>query len=342
MTVVRAPLRPIVRLAVTVGVLSACVPQVGPGASGLVERAVPAGDTLQLTYLGTGGWIMERAGVKVMTGPLYSNPAFVATGLSDIAADTVEIDRHMAAYDVHDTRAILVGHAHYDHLMDVPRVAERFAPGARIVGSETVRNTLGTWSGLWDRVDLVEEHAGDQETPGEWMRYGPEVRVLPLRSHHAPHFDGYTLYRGSVDRPRTEPPRRADEWLDGETFAFLVDFLDPDGRIAFRVYYQDAVAEAPYGFAPDARIAEHPVDVAIFVPATFDQVDWHPEAFVENLKPKRILLGHWENFFVPVDSETRSIMLSDISYFERRLGRIFDGEWWRPDIGTVFRFGRSD
>ncbi|MDX1493983.1 MAG: hypothetical protein R3253_08000, partial [Longimicrobiales bacterium] len=96
----------------------------------------------------------------------------------------------------------------------------------------------------------------------------------------------------------------------------------------------------PLGFAPDSLMAERPVDVAIFVPATFDQVDWHPEAFVQNLDPRWVLLGHWEDFFVPVDERTRSIMLSDIGHFEDRLDRVFDGDFWRPEIGTEFRFGR--
>src|SRR5690606_41754611 len=67
-------------------------------------------------------------------------------------------------------------------------------------------------------------------------------------------------------------------WVDGRTLAFLVDFLEDDGEIAFRIYYQDATAPPPLGFAPDALVAAHPVDVAILVPATFEEVDWHPEA----------------------------------------------------------------
>ena len=94
----------------------------------------------------------------------------------------------------------------------------------------------------------------------------------------------------------------------------------------------------PVGFAPDALIGERPVDVAILVPATFDQVDWHPEAFVENLQPRWVLLGHWEDFFVPMDEPTKSIFLTDVRHFERRLERVFDGEWWRPEKGTEFRF----
>ncbi len=319
---------------------SGCIAgRVGPGVEGVVLSGPPE-RALRATYLGTGGWILEHGDDVVLGAPLFSNPAFLETGLLAIRADTLEIDRQMGRYDVSGAVAVLVGHAHYDHLMDVPRIVQRHAPRARIVGSETVRNTLGTWSGVADRVDLVEPHLADAETEGRWIEYGSRIRVLPLRSWHAPHFDGLTLYRGSADVPRREEPSRAGDWLDGLTVAFLVDFLDPDGSVAHRVYIQDAVTQAPWGFAPEALIAEHPVDVAILVPATFDQVDWHPEAFIENLQPRRVLLGHWEDFFIPVDRPTRSVVLADIEHFEQRLGAVFEGEVWRPEIGTVFELGR--
>lgn len=305
----------------------------------MVGLPTPDADAIHLTYLGTGGWIIERGDDQILTAPLFTNPGLVRTGLWTISADTLEIDRWMSRYDVRHVRVILSGHGHYDHLMDVPHVAERHAPRARILGNRTVANLLGAWSGLQDRVDVADGPLGDQDTIGEWLYYG-DVRIMPLRSHHAPHFDGYTLYRGTVERPMEREPRYATEWLDGETIAFLIDFLDDDGSIAFRIYYQDAVVAPPLGFAPEASIAERPVDVAIFVPATFDQVDWHPEAFVANLEPKRVLLGHWEDFFAPLGAPTRSIFLSDIGHFEDRLDRVFDGPFWRPEIGTEFRFPR--
>jgi len=312
---------------------------VGPGTTTNVDLTAPGDvDVVRFVYLGSGGWIIERGEDQVLAAPLFSNPGLLTTGLLPIRSDTVLVDRYMSRYDVSAAKAILVGHAHYDHLMDVPRVILVHAPTARIVGTTTVKNTLGTWSGVGDRVDVVNDIAGDQHTVGEWLHYGEGVRVMGLRSKHAAHFNGYTLYRGTRDRPLTAEPRWATEWLEGRSHAYLVDFMNADGSVAFRVYYQDAVSPAPAGFAPEELIEQHPVDMAIFVPATFDQVDWHPEAFVENLRPKHVLLGHWENFFVPIEAPTKSVLLTDLGHFEARLARVHDGGWWRPDLWTEFRF----
>ena len=309
---------------------------VAPAVSGVIDQTVATEDSVRLIYLGTGGWIFERGSDQVLTAPLFSNPGLVRTGLLPIQSDLDIVDKFMSRYDVSEARVILVGHAHYDHLMDVPRVALKHAPRARILGSKTVKNTLGSWSGVGERVDEVNDIAGDQKTVGAWLRYGTGVRIMALRSFHAPHFEGYTLYKGTRVRSLAQEPRWATEWLDGTTHAYLIDFLNVDESIAFRIYYQDAVSPPPLGFAPEHTVRERPIDVAILVPATFDQVDWHPEAFVENLRPQRVLLGHWENFFTSPVSPADP--LSNFSHFEKRLERVFSGAWWKPELWTEFRF----
>ena len=110
----------------------------------------------------------------------------------------------------------------------------------------------------------------------------------------------------------------------------------------FRVYYQDAVAPPSLGLAPTALMAERRVDVAVLVPATFEEVDWHPEAVVANLRPRRILLGHWEDFFRPIDAGSEPVPLTDLAEFERRLERVFGGEVLRPEPFTEITIPASD
>jgi L-ascorbate metabolism protein UlaG (beta-lactamase superfamily) len=37
---------------------------------------------------------------------------------------------------------LLVGHAHYDHLLDVPRILQTHAPQAKVYGSKTMGHIL--------------------------------------------------------------------------------------------------------------------------------------------------------------------------------------------------------
>ena len=115
-------------------------------------------------------------------------------------------------------------------------------------------------------------------------------------------------------------PSAANEWLEGQTFAFLIDFLDPEGGVDLRVYYQDAVAAAPFGYVPDPGDGVA-IDVAIIVPATYAEVDWHPEALLDNLEPRHVLLGHWEDFFQAPSREPRPVPFTLLPDFVRRLER---------------------
>jgi hypothetical protein len=293
---------------------------------------------LEATYLGSGGWILRFGDRTVLTAPFFSHRSLLRTGSLAMQSDTVAVDAEMSRYDVTDATAIVVGHGHYDHLLDVPRVATVHAPRATVVGSRTVANLLGSWAGLSDRIEVVNGLEADQNELGQWSRLDPRVRVLALRGSHAPHFDGFTLYRGTVDDARDHPPRSAREWLDGNTFAYLIDFLDERAEVAFRVYYQDAGMAPPFGYAPERLVDARPVDVAIIAPSTLDHVEGHPEGLVQNLRARFVLMGHWEDFFRPFGAPARAVPLNNFSDIRDRLERALPGRSWWPEVGAVFRF----
>ena len=152
----------------------------------------PACETpLHLTYLGSGGLLMRRGGDEIATGPFFSNFGFLETGLSRIAADEEAIRRHMPERP--DVRAILVGHAHYDHLIDVPTVVTYKTPKAIVYASESARNMLASLEPPLPIV-AVDDRAWSPGEPEQWIRI-PEtnVFVLPITSEHAPHLFGIKL-----------------------------------------------------------------------------------------------------------------------------------------------------
>jgi hypothetical protein len=290
--------------------------------------------------------VIRRGGSAILFAPLFSNPSLLRAGFSTIAPDTARIDRSLDSLDVDlvDVSLILSGHGHYDHLMDVPRVMTRHAPGARLLANGTSAHQLAPW-GLGARITVVDDSAGDRASAGRWIRFG-DVRVMPFRSEHAPHFDGYRLFEGARDRDMDEPPATALEWLDGEVVSYLVDFLDGD-QVAFRMFYQDAVVAEPYGLVTDSLlrapgVGARPVDLAILVPSTFAEVPWHPEALVDNLRPRHVMLGHWEDLFRPPSEPPEPLFLNDFNQFigrlERVLGAVADppAGWHMPVAGTRF------
>ncbi len=298
---------------------------------------------LSLTYLGVGGWLIETPRTRVLTAPLLSNPSIWAAGLTRIRADTAAIVdglRRFGVTDLEDLTAIISGHAHYDHLMDVPWIAARLSPRARILTNTTGARTLAPLAdelGI-DRARLVDisELAGDVEGGGEWIQLGPDLRMLPLVSDHAPHFVGLTLYDGSRAEDLVRPPVSAEQWLEGETLAFVFEMLGPRGEVQRRVYYQDAVAREPFGFIPATM---DPVDVALIVPATYAEVAWQPEAILENTRARHVILGHWENFFRPPTVDPDPVPFTLLPDFVARLRRSLggdDGRWSLPVPGTRF------
>ncbi len=326
--------------------LAGCIHGLGPDdfARGTVSvpDAVHGGGSVTLTYLGVGGWLLDTGRSRILAAPLFSNPSLLRTGLRAIATDTAAVERALDLLkvpDLSDVSAILVGHAHYDHLMDVPYLATRHARRAVILGNTTTRYTLAPFAerGLdTTRVLDVSDSAATVERMGHWVRVAPDVRVLPLVSDHAPHFQGITLYSGVRRRPMPRVPEGADEWLEGETLAYLVDVLGPDGGVRARIYYQDAVAREPFGFIPPELA---PVDVAIVVPATYAEVDWQPEAIVENTGARHVLLGHWESFFEPVSTDPEPVLFTLLPDFVARLRRALGGDdsrWDLPVPGARF------
>jgi len=107
----------------------------------LDNKQPPALDltSLHIKYLGAGGLFLRRGDDVVLTAPFFSNPSLKRLIFWRIKSRPQEIDRFLDPMHaaLQPTRAILVGHAHYDHLMDLPHILATHTPNARVYGSRT-------------------------------------------------------------------------------------------------------------------------------------------------------------------------------------------------------------
>jgi L-ascorbate metabolism protein UlaG (beta-lactamase superfamily) len=317
-------------------------------------RPVPAGlfDALPgpvasphvaLHYLGSGGWLIQRGTDRIATAPFVSNPSGF-TVLFPGGPDRDLIDDDAVIPPMPDVRIILVGHGHYDHAMDLPYVHRKKAPNADIYGGTTVVNTLWAAPGLAPYLkEIAPADAASGDRPGRWFpSERASVRFMPLRSTHAPHFAGRKIVPWwSVDERQTALPCCPYWWKEGETYAYIIDFLDGQGRVEFRIYYQDTAARPGTGVAPVFEGADAArVDVAILCVAAFHQVDGNPEHILTNLQPRHVIGGHWEDFIFRSyrGRPVRPVPGTSMEEFHRRARALSPGRAiYLPEPGqTVF------
>jgi L-ascorbate metabolism protein UlaG (beta-lactamase superfamily) len=172
--------------------------------------------------------------------------------------------------------AILVTHAHFDHLLDAPNLM-RLTHARLIAGPTAVA--------LVQSLGISATHCLAVK-PGAVQRLGPwTIRVFAAQ---------HDRLLGSVPFPNKEPklsgpPVRPSDWSVGEPLAFVIE---AHGK---RIYIESGgVPGAPL----DRTIGQ--VDLAIIGVALSDSRRRFPEV-VRQLHPRYVLPSHQDDFFQPFD-----------------------------------------
>lgn len=254
----------------------------------------------QLQFIGAGGFYLAFPKAGVLVDPFYSNPGLLTVAsLRSLTADTETIDRYLPPLD--DVKALLVGHAHFDHALDVPYIATKLKANARIYGNTTLKNALAASLAPGQFVD-VEPSMSVEGRGGRWLDISPRLRVFPIKSNHAPQLGFWLLASGNVERPQRQLPRDAIDWRSGENVSYLLDFLDEKDRSVYRVFIQTSASSFPNGMVPDAVLNDgKSIDMAVLCAASYEKMKRYPEYLLERMMPQKVVLVHWEKFWTPYE-----------------------------------------
>lgn len=318
-------------------------------------------DQVSVTYLGISGILIEHGNHALLTAPFFSNPPLMdwRPGLlrwligRPIAPDTAVIER-LLPKSADRASVILVGHGHYDHLLDVPYIATRRARSAVIFGGLSIRHMLMGDAILRSKpsrlVEIPRDSAGDTKRDGVWF-YSPDsaFRFMALIANHAPQVKignwRFKFAEGTVSADMDTLPRMASDWKQGEPYAFLIDVLsDSPRRTIFRIYFEDAPSEPPLGFPSTPLLAAGTVDLAILCAATSSNVKATPDSLLRMLKPRAVMVTHWESFFRPALRPKRLSRATDMHMFVGSLRRSLQPRagWVMPLPGQTVRFRATD
>ena len=319
--------------------------------------------TLEIVSLGVQGFVLKRGHETVLTAPMFTRQSMLEVTINAaLVPDTQAIGAGLAAANIQldEVRAIVSGHAHYDHFIDVAEILAR-TPNAAAYTNVSGRHILAALAPdrpagctntpaqplararvialddpLASYVDYTNCPAQRPEgapLEGTWLAVpNSHVRILPVCSMHPAQIGPIHFGEGSIDTDQCELPRAAAGWLEGQTLGLVIDFLDDDGTPAYRVFYQDAPTNAPIGHVPAERLAGKTVDVALLCVGSSDAVADHPTQILGNTTPRFALSGHWEDFFQAATSAPQPIPLLDLNGYLARAEAALPGP---PDAPLV-------
>ena len=236
----------------------------------------PGLEAVRVQWLGTAGFAVEHGGTVVLIDPYLTRASLRAVAFSALEPDRVAIARHTPRAD-----AIVVGHTHFDHALDVPAIAAQ--TGAVVFGSRSAA-ALCRAAGLPEaRVRGVERSPGQDPVTAE---VGPfELRFHP--SAHSRFALGRVPFPGEI-ADCDHVPVRASGYRCGAVFALEI-------KVAGRTILHVGSAELV-----EASLRTKEPDLLLLCVAGWTSSRDLPERVARAISPRAVLLSHWDNFFLPL------------------------------------------
>ncbi|QCI64393.1 MBL fold metallo-hydrolase [Phreatobacter stygius] len=233
---------------------------------------------IRVTFLGVSTLLIDDGETAIMTDGFFTRPGGREVFLGKVEPDRAIIAKSLQRAGVARLAAVIPVHSHYDHAMDAPEVAR--LTGALLVGSESTANIGRGWGLPESQIKLAAD--------GDTLRFG-RFRVRFIAGRHAP-----TPFTGGEIRQPLTPPARASAYLEGTSYALLIDHGE-----------RTLLVNASAGFVP-GMLRGRRADVVFLGVGTLgrpsqDYLARYWDETVAMTGARRIVPIHWDNFFLPLD-----------------------------------------
>lgn len=311
-------------------------------------------DSLDIVAMGVGGYLLmpwQDTTQLVMTPPSFTNPTLWWMALGDwwlgSSPNAGRINRRLAALPnagpdrLSRVRAVLVGHGHYDHLMDLPPLSPLLA-NATVYGSRTVQHLLAPLETIapW-HVRAVDSLAATDDThTGQEIVVAPHLRVRAIAWDHAPNIGNIVIANDTERAPRTKLPRTVHGWKLGRVHAYTIDIGTRADTVDVRVFVHDAAGSPDVVRRAASVLRAMPAarhTVAIIAAANFDQAHAYPDILLAHLAPDHVIFGHWEDFFRSSEKPPRIVRGIRGSELVHVVERYQGGRWTALAPGATLR-----
>lgn len=232
----------------------------------------PPRTPVSLTYLGVAGWRLDSGSHTLLVDPFFTRVR-ARDENAVLSPDLAAIGRLAPSR----AEVILVGHSHYDHLMDVPTIAKR--TGAIVIGTESTANVARA-EGVAPEHVIVAKGGGT-------LSLGPfDVRV----KHGLHSLTG----QDNVPIPRDVTlPMAASGYGEGGTLQYVVKV---DGRTILFIGTANFI---------DGELSGERPDVVVLATGLRSRIpDYTCRILTAVGRPRTVLTNHFDDFGAPLAPHT--------------------------------------
>ena len=251
---------------------------------------------VHVRWTGAAGIELTHGGQTILIDPYHSRPGKLELMFTPLKPKADAVEKYLDKLPG-KLSAIIVGHTHFDHALDVPEFAKHF--DGSLVGSKSLE-ALMYMHGFSGREVVC--HGGERvELPN-----GVAVTMIPSR--HGLVAFGRVPYPGEID-PLGKPPLKANQYRLGTVFMPRVEL---GGKIFLHAGSANFVA---------SELEAHDCDVLFMCVPGWKKVPEYTTRFLQIVRPKAVVPFHFDDFSVSLrrKKKTPNLPLLDMQRFLRRV-----------------------
>lgn len=249
------------------------------------DLGLPPG--LELQWLGTAGFRLSHAGHTLLIDPYFTRPSLGRV----MSRSALPSHFDPQAVSLPPVDAILVGHTHFDHALDVPPLARRHR--CKTYGSSSLDRLM--------QLHSLGELSVEVET-GRTYEIGPfEVTFVP--SQHSKLLLGLKVPSAGELTCETLDQLNGTAYRCGQVYGIHISVVG-------RTFYHQGSANLL-----DDEITHRGVDYFLCGISGRGFTDRYLQRVLTRLEPRIVIPTHYDNFFAPLDQEIGFLTNVDVGGF---------------------------